>query len=72
MYLIIKCYDLDDPYECDARRYPICLSSSYDEYNRYGFEVYKVLEDNTFALVKEFTDGEWVAADWEEETFNEW
>ena len=64
MYLIIKCYDLDDPYECDAYREPVCLSDSYEQYNRYGFEVYEVLDDGTFKLVKDFRTGEWLADDW--------
>ena len=65
MYLIIKCYELDDPYECDAYRVPVCLSDSYDEYNRYGFEVYRVLSDGTFELVKKYEEGEWKRTDWE-------
>ena len=40
-YLIMKCNELADQYECDADRIPVCL-------------VDEVLEDNTFKLIRNY------------------
>ncbi len=75
MYLVIECEELNDQYECDADRKPVCLTCDYpDEYNRVGYEIYEVLDDNTFKLIKEYTQGgdTFVAVyGWEIETYPE-
>ncbi len=53
MYLIMKCSELSDQFECDASREPFCLTEEPKQYG-YGFEVYKVKSNNTFELVKEY------------------
>ena len=53
MYLIMKCSELSDQFECDASREPFCLTEDPKQYG-YGFEVYKVKSNNTFELVKEY------------------
>lgn len=53
MYLIMKCSELSDQFECDASREPFCLTEDPKQYG-YGFEVYEVKSNNTFELVKEY------------------
>ena len=55
MYLIMKCSELSDQFECDASREPFCLTEDPKQYG-YGFEIYKVKSDNTFELVKEYDE----------------
>ena len=54
-YLIIKCDELGDQWECDANRTPICITDDYSKYG-YGYEVYELLTDNTFKLIKNYED----------------
>ena len=58
MYLIIKCEQLNDQFECDADREPITLTEDWKAwYNatspNYCFEVYEFQNDK-FVLVKDF------------------
>ena len=53
-YLIMKCDELSDQYECDADRSPVCLADNWTYYNEYGYEVYEVLKNNTFKLIKSY------------------
>lgn len=42
-YVIVKCRTLNDQYECDADRTPICIChDNYNKYKKYGYEVYAV------------------------------
>lgn len=54
-YLIIKCSELSDQYECDADRTPVCLTDDFEKYNRYGYEIYEITSENTFKLIKEYS-----------------
>lgn len=59
-YLIMKCDELCDQYECDAHRTPITMTDNWVEwYNanrpRYHFEVYE-LQNEMFVLVKDYED----------------
>lgn len=53
IYLIVKCDELSDQWECDAYREPVYMT---DDYSTYGlnYEVYELQEDNTFKLIKEY------------------
>lgn len=53
-YLIMKCDELSDQYECDADRSPVCLVDDWAYYNEYGYEVYEILKNNTFKLIKSY------------------
>ena len=58
MYLIMKCDELGDQYECDANREPITLVDDwekwfYDTNPEYRFEVYEFNNDE-FTLIKEY------------------
>ena len=69
MYLVVECTELSDQFECDANREPICLTEDYAKYNRMGYEIYKVNEDNTFTLIRNYDDvtkKEIVVTYWEE------
>lgn len=55
-YLIIKCDELSDQYECDADRTPICMTDNYSKYCGYGYEIYELQKDNTFKLIKDYED----------------
>lgn len=52
-YLIIKCDELSDGWECDAYREPICMTGDYSKYG-YGYEAYELQSDNTFKLIKDY------------------
>lgn len=53
-YLIVKCSELGDQYECDADRTPVCLTDDYEKYDRYEYEIYEITSENTFKLIKEY------------------
>ena len=55
MYLIVKCEELGDQWECDADRCPLCLVEDCSKYG-VGYEVYKVLKDGTFQKVKNYDE----------------
>ena len=58
MYLIMKCKELNDQYECDAYRTPITLTEDWEEWfeaekPQYSFEVYE-FQVSGFVLVKDY------------------
>lgn len=61
-YLIMKCEELGDQWECDAARSPITMTDNWkDWYDKthpdYWFEVYKYDEqEGEFTLIKEYED----------------
>lgn len=55
-YLIIKCDELGDQWECDANRTPVCLTDNYDKYNKRGYEVYQIKTNGTFELIRNYED----------------
>lgn len=57
-YLIVKCEELHDQYECDAERIPITMTDSWVEWfgenlPDYLFEVWELV-DGVFQCVKEY------------------
>ena len=53
-YLIVKCEPLNDQYECDANRIPLCLVDNYTEYfSRNEYEIYELQNNNTFKFIQE-------------------
>lgn len=58
-YLIVKCVELGDQWECDADRKPITLVDNWRKYlksHRKGFyEVYE-LQGDKFVLIKGYDD----------------
>ena len=55
-YVIIKCEPLGDQWECDADRTPICVVDDYEEYKKYGYEVYEINPDNSLKCIQEYED----------------
>lgn len=60
-YLIVKCEELSDQYECDADREPMFLVDDWEDwFNKnhptYQFEVYKFVDDEEAELVKQYVD----------------
>ena len=54
-YLIVRCDELGDQYECDANREPVCMTDNYDKYG-FGYEVYELQPDGTFELIKDYCE----------------
>ena len=53
-YLIVRCYSLNDQYECDANRYPVCLTNTPDTYsptNEDFYEIYEIKADGSIGEV---------------------
>lgn len=55
-YLVVKCDELGDQFECDADRTPICLTDDYSDYDKNGYEIYEVNSDGTFTLIREYEE----------------
>lgn len=55
-YLVMKCNELSDQWECDADRTPVCITEDKRKYWKMGFEIYKINKDNTFTLIKKYED----------------
>lgn len=53
-YLVVKCTPLDDPWETDAAREPILITteSGSDAYDGVGYEIYHIETDGTLTLEK--------------------
>lgn len=54
-YLIVKCRELRDQYECDADRQIVGMTNDIGEYNScedYYYEIYELQKDGTFKLIK--------------------
>ena len=56
MYLIIKCDELSDQWECDAYREPICITEDYSQYNKLGYEIYEILADGNLRNIKDYDE----------------
>lgn len=54
-YLIVRCEELNDGWECDADRTPVCMTDDPSPYGR-GYEVYELQEDGFFEKVKDYED----------------
>ena len=52
-YLIIKCVALNDQWECDAMRVPVCMTDKPEKYGM-GYEIYELQKSNTFKRIKEY------------------
>jgi hypothetical protein len=55
-YLVVKCNELDDQWECDADREPVCLTDDFEKFNKYGYEIYEITSENTFELIKRYEE----------------
>ena len=55
-YLIVKCKELNDQWECEADRKPVCVTDNYSRYNRYGFDIWLIKESGSLVKIKDYTD----------------
>lgn len=55
-YLVVKCSELGDQWECDADREPVCLTDDFEKFNEYGYEIYEITPENTFELIKRYEE----------------
>ena len=53
-FLIIRCDELNDQYECDANRVPICITEDIKNYRKYGYEIYEIYNDGYLKLIQEY------------------
>lgn len=54
-YLIVKCVELGDQWECDADRTPLRMVNDYSKYGL-GYEVWERKEDGSFKCIKDYED----------------
>jgi len=60
-YLIVKCEELDDQYECDANREPMFLVDDWKDWFQknhptYQFEVYKFVDEEEATLERTYDE----------------
>ena len=53
-YLIVECTILNDQFECDADRTPVCITENPYYYDKYGYEIFKIKKDGTFEMLRYF------------------
>lgn len=63
LYLIMRCDELGDQYECDADRTPITLVENWKDWAKnhtpdYAYEVWQYNNDGTFSCIKDYNDVE--------------
>lgn len=57
-YLVMKCRELDDQYECDVERFPICITDNWKAFDgMFPMEVYEIEENgNIGKRIREWDD----------------
>lgn len=55
-YLVVKCDELGDQFECDADRRPLCIVDDYTNYNKCGYEIYAINEDGTLEKIRDYDE----------------
>lgn len=53
-YIIVWCRELEEQDECDAYREIICLTNNYEPYKQFGYEIYKIKENGSTVLIKNY------------------
>ena len=54
-YLIVKCEELNDQWECDAYRTPVYICDKIpNKYKGYGYEHYEIHPNGSLKLVKDY------------------
>lgn len=53
-FLVVKCTPLNDQYETDAHREPLCITADTASYEGEGYEIYQIKENGTLELIKEY------------------
>lgn len=58
-FLIMKCEPLNDQYECEADRTPLCVVQRNDipkEYKKYYYEIYEILSNGLIVKISNYDD----------------
>lgn len=56
-YLVIKCEELSDQWECDADRVPVYVGDNIKKYYwKYGYEIYEIKVDGTLKKIQDYDD----------------
>ena len=53
----MKCEELNDQYECDAYREPLCViyeDTIPNKYKQYGYEIYEIFDNGSLVLRQEY------------------
>ena len=53
-YLVIKCEELSDQWECDADRVPVYVGDNIKKYQNPGYEIYKINIDGTLEKIQDY------------------
>lgn len=53
-YLVIECNKLDDQWECDADRQPLCVTDDKNKFWKVGYEIYEIYPDGSLKLIKDY------------------
>lgn len=56
MYLVVKCDELGDQFECDANRTPVCVVNDYTDYNKRGYEIYQIYIDGSLEKIRDYEE----------------
>lgn len=56
-YLVVKCKELGDQYECDADRTPMFMCDSWEDLElNYAFEVWEFMNNGQFERIKDYDE----------------
>lgn len=55
MYLIVKCRELNDQYECDCDREPYRITFDPEDYGD-GYEIYEIDQEGFLNLIKDYSE----------------
>lgn len=70
-YLIIKADPLNDPYETDADRRPICVTDDIAAWQAYGYEIFEILPNGELHIIQNYYDYDPIEEEEEEEELTE-
>ena len=60
-YVIVKCEELSDQFECDAYRIPLLVlvnvqSEELEKFKKYGYEIYVATTGGTLKKIQRYND----------------
>lgn len=60
-YVIVKCKELSDQWECDAKRYPVKVlvnvePNQLERFKHYGYEIYVADKNGNLELIQDYED----------------
>ena len=60
-YVIVRCKELDDQYECDDKRYPVKVLVNVEpdklkRFRHYGYEIHVADKNGNLELIQDYED----------------